>query len=468
MEQEAPIQTVDRLLADPGVRKANTLDLYLCDAVHFRLLKPQPVFDLIEARLVQRDPGLYRGYAAIRKRIESTMRGAGLDEKVKACCIRRNRWAENERILYSTELEVWMDLSYPNPWILELYHKALREDKFLHVNEEGPFNPLFIKLLLQKNGFERLAAEPDPERMVRIMVGVPNAAGKGAISFVPETPAQRPHALSEGNTLGEQLANGVIICDREERVCRTPDPRERYLHDVGYRLLGPGLVLLFHALGQQEGPVRFLGKGSGFLTTLGQDLQHPWGWLPEITPGEQASLNASLFPDPKSRFSLLPSLDGGTQGHPSAIPLCLCEPAHLLLPPVEHFFLAALRGPQAARLQASASAFVKDYARITRGLQIPLPTERVIRHWRQQLLAPERDLIRVLLRGKTIPGFHRCRSPLEARRMVKHGVWPTGSYLISKGLNRWWLRLTAPERLKAIRRWQDEPGHAAASIRTSG
>jgi len=282
-------------------------------------------------------------------------------------------------------------------------------------------------------------------------LGPPFSRDPKRVNFRPEVPEQRPHPLSEGTGLAERLASGVIARNREEQVFYSPDPKARYVHDIGYRLLGPTLVLLLQSLHGKDKPTGFAGIGSGLMTTLGQSLRHAWPWLPQITEENKAEYLVSLLPTSGNACALLPARPGS----PSFLSMEICSPGHLLLAPMEAFLLAAAKGPQAARLQASATAFVTQYARLSRGLYLPLSPERVIQQWRQQILSPKSDFIRVLLREKILPDFKRARSPWEAKRQVKEGVWPTGYYLLTRGMRRHWVRLMAPDRARAIEQWQE-------------
>jgi hypothetical protein len=452
MEEASSIQSVDELLELPVVRQARYLELITTDAVHFRLLNPDPVFEMIEMRLAQRDPETFKGFARVRRDIESAMGSATIQEKIDSCCVRQYGWVDHRQVLYSTELEVWMDLSYPNPWAVELYHKAIARDKQLVILQDTSFPKLFNKLMLQKNGFERIAESATKGEVVAINLGAPHSKLNGTINLVPTVQNQRPHPLSEGLSLGEKLANGVMIKDREDQVFRAPAPRARYVHDLGYRLLGPTLILLLQSLKDQEGPVGFCGVGSGFLTTVAQSLQHAWPWLPEITAANKAKRCTSLLPNATSTQSLIPVAEDSN----SLISYSACEPNHLLLPPMKAFVLAAMKGPLAARLQASAFAFVRHYARMTRGLYLPLPVETILQQWRQQILSPKDDLITVISREGVLPGFKQTHLPWEAKKLVKKGPWPTGSYLLTRGPIRTWVEVCAPQRSKAIEHWRNE------------
>lgn len=458
MEMLDPITTVEALLEHPKVRKSAVLQIDLFDAVHFRLFKPEPVFGLIEKRLCLRDPEKFRGYAAERKAVEGTMRSEPLEARIATCSTRNPRWTGERQVLYSMELEVWMEISYPSPWALNLYTQALMQDRRLHIPNESTFPDLFIRLLLQKNGFERLAEDPDPAMMTRVSVSLPSAEASESLTFSPEIPDQRPHALADGPSLGALLANGVMVSEREEQVAREPDPRKRYLDDIGYRLIGPMLTLLFQELAKREGPIGFCGKGSGFLTTMGQELRTPWPWLPEIVNPEKGKFAVSIFPDPRGDLSLLPP-PGGEK--PSIISREQFEPLHLLLPPVESFITAAVKGSKAPHIQSRASAFLRDFAQVSRGLSLPFEVEDILRQWRQQILSPKREFVETLSRRGVLPHFARTQLPWTTYRMVKRGPWPTGSYLSSCCLNRWWVNLNAPERSGDIRHWQNELQQAA-------
>lgn len=451
MEGPHSIQSLDELFALPVLQRCSCVEINLSDAVHFRLVEPLPVFQFTELRLAQREGDLFTGFAKVRNEMETTMRRASVEEKIAACCVRHTAWRPYQQVLFSTELEVWMDLSYPNPWASALYRRLQDRKPDLSIESTSGFPALFTKLLLQKNGFERLAVDPEPERTLHLNLGPPYARAPDSINLRPVIPEQRPHPLSEGNRIAEKLASGVIARDREEQVFLAPDPKARYVHDMGYRLMGPTLVLLLQSLHGNPAPTGFAGMGSGFMTTLGQSLRHAWPWLPRIMEENKASHLVSLLPTANSSLALLPT----QAGTPSIIPHQACSPAHLLLPPMEAFLLAATRGPQAARLQAGATAFVNQFARLSRGLFLPLPAEKILQNWRQQILSPKSDFVRVLFREKILPDFKRPRTPWEARRQCKEGVWPTGYFLMTKGIHRQWVRLFAPERTRTIEEWWD-------------
>jgi hypothetical protein len=454
MEATTSIRTPAAVLEHPSVKQSGTVEVALCEAVHFRLLAPRPVFQLVEARLKLRDADLYRGWAEARFAAEERLAGRSLDDKIRTAEAARPEWEAVGPILRSTEMEVWMDLSYANPWIYDLYQLGLENGVQLHVPQTGPFPELFNKLLLQKNGFERLATEKPSGAVVRLGMD-PVEPGQVDLILEPEVEAQREHALAEGDNLAARMANGAMIKDREERRARTPEASQRYIHDVGYRLIGPILTLLFQEMHHLEGSVSFCGKGSGFLTTFGQTLQQYWPWLPEIVAEDQGDTILSIFPVVKSDISLIPDPE---KGGPSIIPLEELHPHHLLLAPLEAFIASALNGAKAAYIQSSASAFIRDYAQATRGLYLPLEVSDVMRQSRQQILSPRREFILTLLKARVLPEYRRVRLPWTTLRMVKSGPWPTASYLTACPISRRWVHVFAPQRARTIFRWLNRLG----------
>jgi len=451
MEGPVSVHSLDELFLNPALTKSRFIEVNLSDAIHFRLVEPLPVFQFSELRLAQRQGDRFTGFAKLRNEIELSMRSASIEEKIAACCTRRTEWRSSQQVLFSTELEVWMDLSYPNPWAADLYRRLENRDQEMTIEKSSYFPPLFTKLLLQKNGYERLARDPAPEATLRLNLGPPYTNDPAHINLRPSIPQQRPHPFSGSEAMADRLACGVIARDREEQVFLDPNPKARYVHDIGFRLLGPTLVLLLQALKAIQVPTGFVGIGSGFMTTLGQSLRHSWPWLPPVVEENKASHRLSLLPNPNSSLSLLPSASAS----PSLLNHGDCSPLHLLLPPMETFLLAATRGQHAPRLQSSASAFVVQLARLSRGLHLPLSSQHVLQHWRQQVLSPNSDMVRVLFRERILPDFRRARSPWEAKRQCKEGRWPTGSYMMSKGYERQWVRMMAPQRARSIERWHE-------------
>ncbi|NDV62184.1 hypothetical protein G0Q06_06970 [Puniceicoccales bacterium CK1056] len=431
--------------------EAERIEVGLCDAVHFRLVETRLVFELIEKHLRKRNSGHFKGFASVREKVEREKRGASLREKVEACCIEHHEWFLEKQVLYSSELEVWMDLSYANPWILELYHEALYQGKALYISRVGPFTPLFIKLLLRKNGYERIAEEPDPSKTVQVILGQNGELKPGQVLFNPVGGREPCHALADDPSLSSQLANGNMCKSEEELLLRKPEGKGRYLHELGYRLIGPTLWLMMQRLGEEERPVGFTGPGSEYLTSLARSIQQRWSLVPEVVIEEKAAVVASLFPGAKSAFSLLPM--DKCELCPPIIPLELCQPQSLFLEPLEHFFLAMLGGDQAAEVQAAATAFVEEFALITRGLRVQLPLEPIIREWQHFILSPSHECLHAILTSRIVPGFNSPHNPWQASRQVMRGPWPTGSYLLTNSLERWWLQMTHSDRKRSIGEW---------------
>jgi hypothetical protein len=446
------IERFEALLHQAAADDCTHLQVGYDDAIAFRLEAAEDVFRLAEARLQLRDPGTYEGYASARQAVEAAHPERSIKEKVETCARGNPAWEGDFQVLYSAELEAWMDLSYADPLTLGLYRQALDKGIPFHVTMEGPFSETFVILLLEKNGFDQFTHK-QPEGSPFLLTIHPLKAKRFGHALLEEgLPEQRCHALSEGQSLAARIANGVMVKERRESRIRTPEASERYLHDVGFRLIGPILTLLFQELEALSEPVSFSGRGSGFLTTFGQTLHTFWPWLPEIVPDGDGQHKLSVFPENKSDRSLLPSLEGSSD---SLISLSDLDPQDLLAAPLHAFIASAMTGSQAAHIQASASAFILEFARSTRGLHLPLDREDVMRHWKQQVLSPRPEFIRTLSKNKVLPDYQRSRMPWTLLRLIREGTWPTATYFTSCRLNRWVASLFAREKTRSIKHWHD-------------
>jgi len=444
------IDTIEELLAHPKANSAQVLELCICDAVHFRLIRALPVFKLVEERLCQRDPVLFKGFSELRSSIEKTQRGAPIKDKVDTCCVKRGEWVSHRQILYSTELEVWMDIAYPNPWALALYHEALKHGKLVYIPKQGPFTELFHKMLLQKSGYERLAPSLDGKESIAVYIGEQASLPSDCLHFVPPGSIDSyQHSCFSSTSLSGQMMSGVLIRDRENQSSRKIPEDTALFHEVGYRLIGPTLLLLIQALKEISFPVAFTGMGSGFLTTLCQNLKHPWPWLPDITNPQSADMRLAIFPEKSVSKSLIPARE---DEFPSILPLEQFDPVHLLHPAISTFMEAFLKGSGASTMQAAAAAFLNDYARATRGLYMPVAAEPVFKEWQIALLSPDARFLKVFAKRGVLPGFRSGGLFSSNLKSIKSGAWPTGTFLTSTGISKLCLRLCAPERVKGIRR----------------
>ncbi len=444
------IDTIELLLAHSRVKSAQLLELCICDAVHFRLIRPRQVFDLVEERLSQRDPTFYRGFAELRSSIEKTQRGAPIKDKVDTCCIKKSDWVSYRQNIYSTELEVWMDIAYPNPWALELYHEALKSGKGVYIPKQGPFTDLFHKMLLQKSGYERLTPSTDGKQSISVFIGEQVSLPSDCLHFVPPGFANaKAHSCSSSTDLAGQILNGILLRDREIQSLRNNPQDKALCHEVGYRLIGPTLLILIQALKQFTFPVAFTGMGSGFLTTLCQSLKHPWPWLPDITSPQSAEMRLAIFPEKSVSESLIPSLDNDC---PSIVALDAFDPVHLLHPAVITFLEAFLKGSNASTMQAAAASFLNDYASVTRGLYLPVEVQPILKEWQIALLSPDERFVEIFSKRGILPAFRPGGLFSRNLNALKKGGWPTGTYLTSSGLSKLCLRVCAPERVKSVRR----------------
>lgn len=152
------------LLFQTALASRTPIVMPLLEMVCFRNADPEKVFELIERRLVRRDADRFGGYATVRASVHGT--GKPIEDCVKQTAGLDPRWADHVWLLYSIELEVWMDLSRANSEVMALYEESLRQDLPFHVRYEGPFNDIFCELLLQKNGFEQVACTSIPDSAI--------------------------------------------------------------------------------------------------------------------------------------------------------------------------------------------------------------------------------------------------------------------------------------------------------------
>lgn len=152
------------LLFQTALASRRPLVMPLLEMVCFRNADPDKVFELIERRLVRRDSSRFQGYATARSSVHST--ATPIEECVKQTAALDPRWSDHAWLLYSVELEVWMDLSRANSEVMALYEDSLRQGLPFHVRYEGPFNEIFCELLLQKNGFEQVVSTSIPDSAI--------------------------------------------------------------------------------------------------------------------------------------------------------------------------------------------------------------------------------------------------------------------------------------------------------------
>jgi hypothetical protein len=435
MEESGSFNSVAELLSHEAVAKANALELSICDIVHFRLIRLDSIFLLTEMHLRKRDPLKYANYAEIRMSAEKALRGASLLDRIAACCTKRPEWIDEQQLLYSLELEVWMDMSYPNPWALDLYHEALVAGKIVSVPLVGPFSETFHTLLKEKNGYEQTKPLPEEITPARVMIGEQAQPDKFSFQLNPERLNVRPDPFAGEGNLACQLVHGIMEKDLEYCSTKAMDEDDVQAHLLGYRLLGPTLLLLIQSTARIEKPIAFHGKGHDFITPLVDSLRPHWPWLPEITSTKDAELLLSIFPSEESTIALLQSCGG--KRDPGILASGFDEPGELVLPGVEWILHALFDSPDAEILQSATSAFIRDYVQMSRGLILPLPVAPVSRYWCRYLLAPEAAFLKWAAAPGRLPGFKASRSPWGLHRAVNKGPWPTGSYLMAGGLTRW-------------------------------
>ncbi|MEX0322278.1 MAG: hypothetical protein AB3N63_08985 [Puniceicoccaceae bacterium] len=444
MDGEEPFLTVEDLLSYPPVVRAEFLELSICDMVHFRLIQPNSIFQLVEARLQERNADRYSGFAECRMAVERSMKGASTKDKVDACCTRRPEWLDDRLILYSTELEVWMDLSYPNPWGLKLYHSALMEGKYISIPILGPFTESFHELLKEKNGYE-LTETPEPGySMLRVYVGKQSFLKESYMHLVTNYRESRPHPMASHDSLGAQLVYGVTQKDLEEHSVKETPLMSYFPHAFGYRLMGPTILYLLQWLLMQEEAVGIVGKGSSLLKAVIEENNDYWPWLPNILEDDPVRY-ASIFEEESDTIPLI--ADAGQDG---LIDFSQDPYAELVAPAVFLLARSSFEGSDSELIQKGIRSFIRDYAAVTRGLFIPIPKEPLLEHWIHCTLLPMNDFLSWAGANGHVPGFKGKCSPGKLVDELKHGNWPTGHLMASGGISRWWAGMFASKRKKQV------------------
>jgi hypothetical protein len=365
---------------------------------------------------------------------------ATLAQLERARLERRQQAGEtDEKVLHSVKLEVLMDLTFPNPWLLFLYRKAIEAGLKVVIEGEGPDSETFATMMKEKNGYDQTSTLDPSLRQATVVCPEP---------FREFAPSWGVHRFPLADCAGPALTAGLIAKDLMETVARHGTGDRSATEAVGYALLGPPLVLLFQGLQNESRPVYFGGLAAGFLTTLGQSLAHPWPWLPEIITDDGSAPRVSLLGQPQSTLFLF-SRD--TRQSEGLLSHELLDPTYLVLPPLECLFQSLAKGNDAALLQAAAARFVSDYAQATRGLFIGLPAPSVAAHLKAQLLNPPLEFLEptVIRRLFSLPR-HGLKKGLGGQKAIKEGCWPTGQYLLSGKTRQFWLKKTAPQRVAAI------------------
>jgi hypothetical protein len=445
MDGVEPFLTVEDLLNNPPVARADFLELSICDMVHFCLVRPESIFQLVETRLQERNKDRYSDFAECRLAVERSMKGATNKDKVDACCTRRPEWLDDRLILYATELEVWMDMSYANPWGLMLYHSALMEGKYISIPMLGPFSEHFHELLKEKNGYE-LTEEPEHGYSVmQVYVGEQSFLKETYLHLVTNYREVREHPMQQHDSLGAQLVFGITEKDLEEHSAKNTPAMSYFPHAFGYRLLGPSFLYILQTLANRMEPVGITGTGSSLVMSLADENRDYWSWLPEFTSDLGASEYISVFQQEPGVTPIFPNPgeDGifSFSNHPFAE---LVEPAVCLLAQ------AAFEGLDARIIQNGIRSFIRDYAQMTRGLNIPIPKEPIMEHWSHCILSPMDEFLSWARIDGHVPGFKGRSSPGGLVKELNHGSWPTGHLRASGPISRWWAGMFASKRKKAI------------------
>lgn len=437
------IQCSKELFVLPEIKAAHCLEMSICDIIHFRLTKPEGVFQLVGQHLEARHPRKFNKYAECRLKVDRDHYGSSIRDKVDACCTHNPEWIRDREILLSTELEVWMELSYPNLWALDLYHDAMMHGKEVLVRNVGPFTEAFTQALKEKNGYERTSMHASDDQAVTVHIGEQTWLKSPYLHLITEKRQAHELPFAGATDLAGQLAYGIMLKDLDDQSARELDDERFRAHAMGFQLVGPTLILLIQSLAGTLEPVSFTGRAACSMTKLAESIKPFWKRYPEIASPDSAKTHISLLPGETSKYSVFP---GGES--PSLISIEEKAIRELLLPGVELLLEAAFKGPDAEVIRASALDFVYQFAQASRGLHLPVQAEPVLDCWSEWVLAPWENLTRWLAKPGRLPGFAPQKSSVKH---LRSGPWPTLSYLLSGNLKRKWMKFRDEERVDLIK-----------------
>lgn len=428
----------------PEIKAARCLEMSICDIIHFRLTKPEGVFQLIGQHLDARHPRKFNKYQECRLKVDRDHYGSSIRDKVDACCTHNPEWIRDRDILLSTELEVWMELSYPNLWALDLYHEAMMHGKEVLVRNVGPFTEAFTQALKEKNGYERTSMHADEQGAVTVHIGEQTWLRSPYLHLVTNKRQAHELPFADSGELGGRLAYGIMLKDLDDQSARALDDDQFRAHAMGFQLVGPTLLLLTQSLAGTLESVSFTGMGASSMTELVEAIKPFWNRYPEIASPDSATTHISLLPEKTSKYSVFPGGDT-----PSLLSVKDEAFREILLPGVELLLKTAFAGPDAEVIRTSAVDFVYQFAQASRGLHLPLPTEPVMDYWCEWVLSPWENLSNWLGKPGRLPGFAPQKS---YAKHLRTGPWPTLSYLHSGKLKRRWMRFRDEERVGLIER----------------
>lgn len=437
----------------PQIKAAQCLELSICDIIHFRLIQPEGVFRLVGQRLEARHPNKFSQYAERRLKVDRDLYGSSIRDKVDSCCTQNPEWIQDREILLSTELEVWMELSYPNLWALDLYHEALMSGKEILVRNVGPFTEAFTQALKEKNGYERTLMQARNGEPVAVHIGEQTWLKSPYLHLVTEKRQAHELPFADATDLGGRLAYGIMLKDLDDQSARELDDDQFRAHAMGFQLIGPTLLLLVQSLEGTLEPVSFTGRAASSLSQLVESVRPFWKRFPEIAPPESAKTRISLLPEEQSKYSVFPGRDA-----PSLITLEDEEDRELLLPGVELLLKTAFQGPDADVIRASALDFVYQFAQASRGLHVPIEPDPVLEYWSEWVLSPWDNLVKWLAKPGRLPGFAPQKSSVKH---LRSGPWPTLSYLLSGKFKRKWMHFRDKERVSLIEKALEAKRHSS-------
>jgi len=429
-------------LANEAVAASDHLSIQVeSAAVAFRLDEPETRFQLVEERLKNRDKRRFQAYAERRASAEARLPHAPIADRIAEAVKDSPELQSETQVLLSAELEVLMDLAFPVANTSHCYRSAINAGKPVIFTSKLPTSSLFVQMLLQKCGYEQFKAlqhSPDDASPIP----APIELTRIATAYFPLT-----KSAPVPTNLAAHIVKGLERQYASEQLAYDVPADKAIARMIGFQLIGPSIAALLQASGHIDGTCKFVGLGSGYLTTLTQSLRHPWPWLPECTTQSGASVSLAIQ-RAECHLSLLPTEPASSRD--PVFSIHHLQPGYLLLNPIREWFRLTFSGPLAPAFQQGAERFLRLFADASRGLYLPLPPDFLISRWRAFLLRPHPETLRSIATNSIFPDLHGTISPLRNLDHIKNGHWPSASYALAPKNHKRVLHLLAPARSNTI------------------
>ena len=451
------ILTIKEVLEHPAVQSSGQIELSICDVLHFRIIDPKGLFRMVSLLAKESAPEIPQEYALWRMEAERSRRGSLLAERIDACCCQHPQLLQFRPLLLEKEMEVWSRLSYPNPWALRFCKAVLEAGKSISIPPLGLFPEDFHLKLLRQNGFMQPIGTHTQDGALRIHIGEQAFLPENHLHLVTERRVARSHPLGAANSLGCQLANGILERNLDELAAMERDESESRYWMLGFRLLGPAFAYLLQEAGQHELDVVYQGMGSDFLNNLQAGAARRWPWMKGSNPHQTdrfagRATRASIFADDGGDLCLFSNRPSSKAGKGRALMnFPPGVPEDLVFRPLQMLFAVAFGDEYAPLIQAGAEAFVDEYTYMAMHRQIQLEVEPIIAHLVRFFLAPSAEWLDWLSRGEALRKVLTHLNPWTHKKLVEKGPWPTASYMLGGPLKQRWMDAQLPARTQQIK-----------------